>query len=538
MCGRARSLPELNAGVKEKHRSLRACTALLYDSRQHAHFQRDKPVMDVHFIDTSFRDGAQSLWAGGIRTGMIEAVAQDMDRAGFEAIEVPVSGNYMKKFVRDLKEDPWEMARMVAARMPETVKTAMAGAHIVPFEAPPPRAIVALFYSRVAEMGALNRVQITCNTLDQIQRTLPWIIPLFRNLGLQIALALSYAVSPRHTDGYYAQKTREILRFKPDAIYLKDQCGLLTVDRVRTLLPVLLQNANGVAVELHSHCTTGLAPLVYLEALKLGVSRLHTAVPPLADGSSQPSVLNVARNARLLGHSSRVDANLLQAVAERLTAMARQEMLPIGVPVEYDAAQYVYQIPGGVISNLRHQLGELRILHRLDEVLEESVQVRKDFGYPIMITPHSQFVCTQAAINVAMGERYKHVIDEFILFAQGVYGEDSGYTWMDQNLKDRLLGTHRAKELAARKRPDIPLDEIRDRFGGGSVSDEEFLLRYIMKGSEEIEVMRAAGRPKQYYDSSLPLVTLLQELAKHQRVRHVYVQRGDDSLLVQNRASA
>jgi len=155
-----------------------------------------------------------------------------------------------------------------------------------------------------------------------------------------------------------------------------------------------------------------------------------------------------------------------------------------------------------------------------------------------MITPHSQFVCTQAAINVATGERYKHVIDEFILFAQGVYGEDSGYTWMDQNLKDRLLGTQRARELAARKPPNIPLNEIRDRFGGASVSDEEFLLRYIMKGAEEIEAMRAAGRPKQYYNSSLPLVTLLQELGKHKRVRYVHVQRGGDSLVVQNRASS
>ena len=147
------------------------------------------------------------------------------------------------------------------------------------------------------------------------------------------------------------------------------------------------------------------------------------------------------------GLFTRVDEEVLRSVAERLTAIAKQEKLPIGAPLEYDYAQYIHQVPGGVISNLRHQLAEMRILHRLDEVLEESVQVRKDLGYPIMITPHSQFVVTQSAINVATGERYKHVIDELILFAQGVYGEDSGYTWMDQNLKDRLLGMPRAKEL-------------------------------------------------------------------------------------------
>jgi oxaloacetate decarboxylase (Na+ extruding) subunit alpha len=488
--------------------------------------------MEVRFIDTTFRDGAQSLWAGGIRTGMMQAVAEQVGRAGFDAVEVPVGANLMKKMVRDSREDPWEMARMLAKTMPGTVKSTMAGAHIVPFEAPPPRALVELFYGRLAQIGALNRAQITCNTLDQTKRSLPWVVPSFRRMGLQIALAVSYALSPRHSDEYYAQKTRELLPFQPDAIYLKDQCGLLTVDRARTLLPAMLQSAQGVPLELHSHCTTGLAPLVYLEALQLGVNRLHTAVPPLANDSSQPSVLNVAANARLLGHTPRVDENSLRWVAERLTAIARQEQLPIGAPVEYDYAQYIYQIPGGVISNLRHQLAGLRILDRLPQVLEESAQVRKELGYPIMITPHSQFVVTQAAINVALGERYKHVIDELILFAQGVYGEDSGYPWMDANLKDRLLGTHRATELAARKRTDTPLKELREKFGGTGVSDEEFLLRYIMKGGEEIEAMRAAGRPRQYAGAALPLAGLLQELGRHRNVRYVNIQRGREALML------
>ena len=492
--------------------------------------------MNVRFIDTTFRDGSQSLWASGMRSGMIAAVAEAMDRAGFDAIEVPVTGIYMKKFVRDLKEDPWEMMRMVARKMPDTVKGCMASGGFHPFEAPPPRSIVELFFARLVQTGALNRAQMTCNTRDQSKRNFPRDVPLFKGLGLQIAIAMSYSISPRHTDEYYAQKTREIIAFKPDSIYLKDQGGLLTVDRARTLLPVIVQNANGVPVELHSHCTTGLAPLVYVEALKLGVRTLHTAVPPLAEASSQPSVFNVADNARLMGYTPKVDETILRPVAERLTAIAKQEKLPIGAPLEYDYAQYVHQVPGGVISHLKHQLTEMRLRHRLDEVLEESVQVRKDLGYPIMITPHSQFVVSQSAINVAMGERYKHVIDELILFAQGVYGEDSGYAFMDQNLKDKLLGTQRAKELAARQKPDIPLKEIRDKLGGPGVSDEEFLLRYIMKGEQEIAAMRAAGPPKQYFSASQPLLTLIQELKKHAGVRYVHVRRGGDSMVIQNRS--
>lgn len=494
--------------------------------------------MDVRFIDTTFRDGSQSLWASGLRTGMIEAVASAMDEAGFAAIEVPILAIYFKKFVRDLKEDPWEMARMVGRKMPNTPKSCMAAGAIQPFEPPPPRAIIDLFYKRIVDTGALNRAQLTCNTFGQIKGQFPWIIPLFKELGLQTALALSYTISPRHTDEYYAQKTREILPFKPDAIYLKDQGGLLTVDRLRTLLPVIVQNADGVPVELHSHCTTGVAPLVYMEALKLGVQTFHTAIPPLANGSSQPSVFNVAGNARILGYSPRIDEKGLRPVAERLTAIAKQDNLPIGVPLEYDVAQYVHQVPGGVISNLVHQLSEMRLQHRLDEVLEESVQVRKDLGYPIMITPHSQFMVTQSAINVATGERYKHVIDELIMFALGVYGEDSGYTWMDQNLKDRWLGSQRAKELketVARQRRDVPLEEIRQKLGGPGLSDEELLLRYIMKGADEIAAMRAAGPARQYYTASAPLVSLLRELGKHKAVSYVHVRCGGDSLVVQNR---
>jgi len=494
--------------------------------------------MDVRFIDTTFRDGSQSLWAASIRIGMIDAVAAVMDRAGFEAVEVPLSGNHLKKLVRDLKENPWDMVRMVARTMPNAVKGTMGGGYIMPFEAPPPRSLIELYWGHLAKLGALNRVQMTGNVTDQSKRVFPWLIPMFRNMGLQIVLNLSYTISPRHTDAYYAHKTRELLAFKPDIIYLKDQGGLLTVDRARTLLPLMVQSADGVPMELHSHCTTGLAPLVYLEALKLGIHRLHTAVPPLANGSGQPSVFNVAGNARLMGYTPRVDLAMLRPVSARLMAIAKQDRLPIGAPLEYDCAQYIHQVPGGVISNLRHQLAGLRVLDRLDEVLEEAVQVRKDLGYPIMITPLSQFVVSQSAINVMTGERYKHVIDEVILFAQGVYGEDSGFTWMDQNLKDRLLGMRRAQELAAmQKHPDVSLKDIREKFGGPGVSDEEFLLRYIMKGEEEIRTMRAAGPPRRYFNAAMPLLTLIQELGKHKQVRYVQVQRGSDSLVVQNQSS-
>ena len=159
--------------------------------------------MDVRFIDTTFRDGHQSLWACAMRTGMMEAVAEDMDRAGFDAIEVPLAGYFVTKCVRALKEDYWERMRMLARKMPNTVKSGFAGAFILPFELRTPRSVIKLYYSHLAKMGVVNRIHITCNTLDQIKRSLPWLVPMFKDLGVKVIIAISYTISPRHTDEYY-----------------------------------------------------------------------------------------------------------------------------------------------------------------------------------------------------------------------------------------------------------------------------------------------------------------------------------------------
>ena len=494
----------------------------------------------VRFVDTTFRDGSQSLWAMGMRGGMMEAVAADLDRVGLDVIEIPGNSINFKKLIRDLKENPWDLMRRLAEKMPNTPKSCMGGGlNLNPLGTPTPPELGKLFWTLQAEIGALNRVQLTSNTADQIERTFATLMPFFRSIGMTTACALSYSISPRHTDEHYAEKTRALLPYKPDVIYLKDQGGLLTVDRLRTLIPVIVENAGGIPVELHSHCTTGLAPSVYMEALKLGVMTLHTGVPPLADGPAQPSVLSTLRNARILGYSSDLDEKLLISISDRLKTFAIQDNMPIGEPLPYDCYQYVHQIPGGVISNLKFQLSELRLGHRLDEVIAECVVVCRELGYPIMITPFSQYVATQATMNVVTGERYKVVTDELIRLAKGAYGEDSGYRSMDQNLKDRLLGSSRAKELAEidnLARQPISLKELRENLGGPDTSDEELLMRVIMQGTSEIDAMRASGAPKQYYSSNMPLITLLEELKKHSGVRSVHIQRGDDSISLQNRS--
>ncbi len=493
---------------------------------------------DIYFIDTTFRDGSQSLWAMGIRHGMMEPIAADVARAGVFAGEVVPHGLQFKKLVRDLREDPWLTLRMLGEKMPRTLKTCMGALNLSVLGSRAPRVVQDLAYEMLAEICQPYRVQMMCNTADQLTRTLPRDLPLWRSHGFKVALAMAYTISPRHTDELFAEQARQAAAMQPDAIYLKDQGGLLTVDRIRDLAPILLEVAGDIPVELHSHCTTGLAPSVYAEAMKLGIRYLHTGVPPAADGTAQPSVLDTAHNARALGFNPVVDETLLSSVSKRLASFAKQEGLPLGSPVRYDETQFRHPLTGGVISKLRFQLEQSGMGDRLEEVKQESIRVRAELGYPIMITPYSQQMVTQAAINVATGERYKSVIDDLIHFAHGAFGTDSGYESMDPDLRDRLVSLPRAEELRRdleRPEEDLTLNQAKERYGSAAMSDEELVLRALMQGSAEVDAMRRAGPPRRYLTSDLPLLTLLDELGKHRGIRHFSIQFGGESLHAMNR---
>jgi oxaloacetate decarboxylase (Na+ extruding) subunit alpha len=193
----------------------------------------------------------------------------------------------------------------------------------------------------------------------------------------------------------------------------------------------------------------------------------------------------------------------------------------------------VHQVPGGMISNLRFQLKNLGLLHRLPEVLEEAVHVRKDLGYPIMVTPFSQFVGSQAAINVIKGERYAEVTDQVIQYATGLWGEEAA-SEVEPNVRDRILDRPRAKEFARWQPPQPSLAEVRAKLGGPNLADDELLMRYVA-GNEDVDAMLAAGAPRTYYDVENPLLTLLHELSHRRDCAHVYIQKDDLSLTLAKR---
>jgi oxaloacetate decarboxylase alpha subunit len=484
-------------------------------------------MKDIRFVDTTLRDGQLSLWATGMRTGMIVPIASQLDRAGFIAAEL-ISTAFFKKAVRELKEDLWERVRLVSQRMPRTPLRIICGMRSG-FQLLP-ASVFTLLMERCAANGIRQaRLSDPANTMSSLDQA----VRICRNAGLEPIANIIYSVSPKHTDDYYARRAREAAALDVTHLCLKDPGGLLTPERTRTLVPALLQNSNGKLAEIHTHCTTGLGPWCLLEAMQLGIRIVNTAIPPLAYGSSHTSVFSVVRNASALGYAPTVEEKAIRPVADHFMAIAKRERLPVGTPAEYDSAYYLHQVPGGMISNLRHQLAQLGMEEKLGEVLEETVRVRAEFGYPIMVTPYSQFVGAQAAMNVILGERYREVTDEVIQYALGLRGEEEAAS-MDPGVRERILDRPRARELSRWSPPEPSVEELRRKWGGAGISDDDLLLRYLA-GVDEVAAMRAAGPPRGYPSTGHPLVALVRELTRQNQWRSIQIQKGDLSLRLEKR---
>ena len=485
---------------------------------------------ELHFVDTTLRDGQLSLWALGMKTGAMLAIAEQMDRCGFQSLEFFGFAGFIK-YVREHKENPFDWMRLGARKFHRT-RLRYHGGLASGFEKVP-RAVRKLMIERIVAHGiTLTRSSDPWNDYEVAARENKDLA----ELGMDVVINIIYSVSPRHTDEYYAHKAREAAAIKPYRICFKDVAGLLTPERAQSLIPLIKKNIGDVPLEFHAHCNNGLAPFNYLEAIKLGVNILHTAIPPLANGSSQPSIFNVAANARALGFKPIVDLEAIKPVENHFTFIARREGHPIGAQREYDQAQYLHQVPGGMISNLRHQLRAMGMDNRLQETLEEAGRVRAEFGYPIMVTPLAQFVGSQAAINIITGERYKEVTDQSIQYALGHGGKEAPLV-MDAGVKDKILSRPRAKEWQNWSPPDLSLQQVRQKFGGPGVSDEELVLR-VIAGVAAVKAMLAAGAPKKYLSASQPLVRLIGELAKRRDCRQVYIQKNGFTLRLEKTGGA
>ena len=459
----------------------------------------------LRLVDTSLRDGNQSLWgATGLTTGMVEAVGPLLDQVGYEAIDFTSSTN-LSMGVKWHRENPWERISRMREAVPSTPLSAITtGMRFMSWDKAS-ETVMRMALRLMASHG-LRRLQIAepMNDVGSLLRVAQWA----KEEGIeQVVAAVTFTESPVHTDESYGRNASLCSASKfIDAVYLKDPGGLLTVERTRQLIPGLRAAAGAKTLELHGHCTTGAASQLYLVAAELGVDVLHTGLGPLSNGTAQPSLENLVGNLDALGIPVQVDREAAAAAADIIHTIAKSQGLPAGVPTEYDLSPHVHQVPGGMMSTLKRQLGELRMLDELPAVIEEAGRVRADLGYPIMVTPFSQFVGSQALMNVLAGkagqDRYSRIPDEVVRFVLGSFGTPEGE--IAPEVMEKVSQLPRAKELAE---PPVErsLAELHEEYGrkfGRPLTEEELLLRIVLPG-DQIDAMFTAGAAPRWTPTGL-----------------------------------
>ena len=475
----------------------------------------------VHIVETSLRDGNQSLWAAlGIDTARTLTIAPVLERAGFKAIDFTTS-THMGVAVRYKKEDPWERIRLMAKAMPRTpLQFLSTGFRFISWETANPEFMKLAFATLVR--NGIRRFALA-DPMNHAESNVACARMVKEVGGEYVVGALVFTLSPIHDDAHYVACARKLAASPDvDAVYIKDPGGLLTPLRGRTLIPAIRAVIGDKPLELHYHCTIGLGELVYMDAPSWGVNALHCASGAASDGISNPSSERVAANLRELGCQVDVDREALAEVSRYFTQLAAAEGLPSGCPQAFDASYFHHQLPGGMVGTMRRHLAESKLAHLEAAVTEELDRVRQELGWPIVMTPFSQMLLTQAVMNVTGKERYVVVPDEVIRYVLGRFGRPN--VAIAPEVMDRIQSLPRTREL--REEPGMPpLAELRNRIGL-SLNDEEFLLRATMP-AEQVDAMKAAGPAAQIYDPvRTPVMSLIRQLTARRDIAHICVEKA------------
>lgn len=371
----------------------------------------------IGITETALRDAHQSIMATRLRTVDMLSICEAMDEVGYHSLEM-WGGATFDAAMRFLGEDPWERLREIRRRVKKTkLQMLLRGQNLVGYRHYADD-VVREFVKRMVGNGidivrifdALNDLRNMEIAADQVKRE-----------GAHLQLSISYTVSPVHTLELFARQARDMADMGADSICIKDMAGLLSPVAARSLVEAIKAKVD-LPVQLHSHYTSGLAAMTYLEGLEAGADVCDCAISPFAMGTSQPATESII--AALAGGPLDTELSLerLLPVANHFSRL-REKYKEIVMGVSgVDINILLYQVPGGMYSNLQSQLKEGNALDRLKDVLEEVPRVREEMGYPPLVTPTSQIVGTQAALNVMVGERWKVIPKEVRQYFLGYYG--------------------------------------------------------------------------------------------------------------------
>lgn len=475
-------------------------------------------VRHIRIVDTTFRDAQQCLWATRMSTAMMLPIAEKLDAAGFDVAEV-MGAVQFDAAVRYLAENPWERLRLLRQRVTRTPLQALIRSKCVLGFDLVPDDLSALWAERLIANGVKRLIVFDgLHDLDNLAAS----TRRAHELGAYVTGWLTFSDSPVHTDDLYVAKAREFIdRLKIDALMIEDTGGILTPERTATLVPAIKAVIGDLSLGLHSHGLIGLCQRTYLEAVRLGIDNLYTAIPPLADANAPPSVVTTLRNLRASGYACSVDDALVAEMSGHIDRVADLAGKPKGAPRDFDVTFLGHQIPGGVHSNLKSQLDAAGFGDKLPEVLEESARVRADLGWPIQVTPFAQFIGVQATLNVVRGERYAVVPAEVKKYALGYYGKLLAP--VDPNCLDRIVerGPGSIALTPPALEPIVPT--LRKRYP--TAVDDELLLRHFFDATLVDKALRSKPDLDAFMSVESPLVHLIKEASRRPRVKYISVSR-------------
>lgn len=392
--------------------------------------------MKIHITETVLRDANQSLVATRMPYSDFEEILETMDKAGYYSLEC-WGGATFDSCLRYLNEDPWERLRKIKGKVKNTkLQMLLRGQNILGYKHYPDD-VVRKFVAHAVDNGMdILRIFDALNDFRNIEVA----IDETKKRKAHAQGTISYTTSPIHNLEKYASMGLQLENMGVDSICIKDMAGIMGPQEAFDLVKALTESVK-VPVVLHTHSTTGLAPMTYLKAIEAGCQGIDCAISSFSGGTSQPSTETLDYALKQLGYETGLNQKVLKEINDYFKPV-KQRYIESGLIDTYimgtETDALVYQVPGGMLSNLLSQLKAQNSLDRLEEVLEEIPKVRKDLGYPPLVTPMSQMVGVQAATNVLQGERYKTVSKEVKAYLKGEYGKAPGE--IDKALIQNVLG--------------------------------------------------------------------------------------------------
>jgi oxaloacetate decarboxylase alpha subunit len=430
--------------------------------------------MKVHFTETVLRDANQSLIATRMPMSVFEPILETMDKAGYYSVEC-WGGATFDSCLRYLSEDPWERLRRIKEKMPNTkLQMLLRGQNLLGYKHYPDDVVRRFVQRSVANGIDIIRIFDALNDTRNLKVAIEETI----KCGAHASGAISYTTSPVHTLEKFAALAKEMAEMGVKSICIKDMAGVMSPKEAYDLVSAIKDKVD-LPVVLHTHCTTGLAFMTYLNGIEAGADVIDTATSVFSGGTSQPATETLYYALSQMGYEIDLKPEVLKQVNDHFKpffneAIASGLLDPTVMGTATEALDY--KIPGGMLSNLISQLKAQNAIDRLPEVLEETPRVREDLGYPPLVTPMSQIVGVQAATNVLLGERYKSVGKELKAYVRGEYGRAPGE--IDPELVKKILGDEKPIDCRPADLLEPEFEKTKKMLGERATSDED-VLSYI-----------------------------------------------------------